>query len=319
MRKSPYKHKVKQHRRQNRTVHSYKRGKGSQPAYRKPFVSRGPMVKRSLTKPTDKPKAYTINFTYSKKKGDGESIVLVAPSYEEALAEAWEERESNRNPIEIELVDPDLGAALSFIRSSAVKAGQYGLKSVKAGAKMGAKFAVKTGEEAKRVGKGMARIAKKAGKVGVKVGFKVAKEAGYTALTALQKRDAQRLLKESYSRNSATRFFARATLKRRYFELYDKISWSDPRARAPLVQVVVPSIPVVKGLTKSQVLSMIKRREAELRKLIEKEESQMLDKEESIRRAKVKKFFMEKGKTPEEEALKKKVRARIKIAEKAGK
>ena len=78
-RKSPIRHPVKGHTRQGNRVHPYVRGKGKtqQPS----FTQRRVLKKEG-------PKSFTINFKYSTKPNDGESVVVIAKSYQDALDEA---------------------------------------------------------------------------------------------------------------------------------------------------------------------------------------------------------------------------------------
>lgn len=214
-RKSPHKHTVHKHTR-NRgrvTVHSYTRGKG------KPIPIRRVVKTRKATPKETGVEAYTVDFQYSKKKGDGESVVVFAPvgDYRKALDEAFEERvDKHRTPILVEIEDPSLGAAISFVGRGA---GRLALKGVKVGARLGAKYTVKVAKRAAPVAKA------------------IAIEVGKTALTEIQKRDARRLLRQAYAGDRVEKYFARKTLRRRYPALFDKSSFSPPRYRTPSEKV----------------------------------------------------------------------------------
>ena len=83
-RKSPIRHTVKSHTRQGHGVNTYARGKGTTRTL--------PPFTRRRVLPKEKPKSYTINFKYSNKQGDGESLIVIANDYQKALDEAFEEK-----------------------------------------------------------------------------------------------------------------------------------------------------------------------------------------------------------------------------------
>ncbi len=108
-RKSPVRHTVRTHIRDGHRVKSFTRGSGRRQTvrYRR--------VKRVVD--DDTPigvHAFTVNFKYSDKPGDGESCIVFSDNYVDALDEAWEERMDKRTPIAVEAVDPDIGAALEW-------------------------------------------------------------------------------------------------------------------------------------------------------------------------------------------------------------
>lgn len=175
VRKTPVKHRVKFHTRDGHPVHGYTRGHGS-PRY---------TLKKRITHLTStKPKPYTVNFTYSEKKGDGETVVVISTSYHKALLEAFEERKDKREPIALEVIDPDLGKVLGAIG--------HGLNRV---AHIGGKYAVKG---AKITGKWAAQ--------------QLAEKYNSSML--------KRLVNECYSTDRTTRILARARLKREFPDVY---------------------------------------------------------------------------------------------------
>ena len=105
MRKSPIKHKVSSFTRNGKPVDAYLRGSGTKSV-------------KKLAKPTvgksNKPKGYTIIFTFSKKKGDKETVKVIASSYMKALDEAFEEKLDERIPVEIVIIDPSIGEILRW-------------------------------------------------------------------------------------------------------------------------------------------------------------------------------------------------------------
>jgi len=188
-RKSPRKHSVKSHVRSGYRVSNYVRGQGTRnlPS----FTSRRKIIK------TDEPKAYTCNFKYSEKKGDGESVVVISTSYDKALKEAFQEKTDPREPIEIEIVDPSIGEALRILARGAGQA-----------VKLGAKYTYVAGKT-------------------------VAKEAAFAVARAYRSQKVRRLIEESYSPDRATRAMARAKLRTQYPEIYSACDFS--RDRAPRI------------------------------------------------------------------------------------
>jgi len=125
-RKSPIRHKVRSYIRKGKRVRSYVRGKGS-----KTKTS----AKKKIGKTLVRPKAFTVNFKYSNRKGDGESVIVIARNYNEALKEGFEEKVDTRKPIEVEVIDPTLGQALRFIggklKSASKLSAKYSVKGLK--------------------------------------------------------------------------------------------------------------------------------------------------------------------------------------------
>ena len=178
-RKSPIRHNVKSHIRDNKRIPSYIRGKGVR--VERTFTSR---------RRIDKPKSFTINFQYSKKKGDGESVVVIARNYVDALDEAYEEKTDTRIPISVEVIDPDLGRALRVL-----------------------------GREAKAVGE-----------AGLKYGWRTTKaltaEVTHAIANSYREMRVRRLIDECYSPDRVTRIRSRAKLKLRYPEIYSLCDFS---------------------------------------------------------------------------------------------
>ena len=173
MRKSPIKHRVSSHTRRGFPVRSYVRGKGIAQTFTR---------KRLLKK--EVPKSFTINFKYSNRKGNGESVVVIARDYQRALDEAFEEKKDPRNPISVEVVDPSVGTMLKIIARGAGKA-----------VKLGARYAYIAGKT-------------------------VGKEAVHAVAKSYRELRLRRLIDEAYSPDRVTRAIARAKLKKRYPEIY---------------------------------------------------------------------------------------------------
>jgi len=121
-------------------VSDYVRGKGTGTI---PTLTR----RRKIIK-TDEPKAYTCNFKYSEKKGDGESVVVIATDYHKALDEAFEERVDTREPIEVKVIHPDIGRMLRILGRGAKVVGREAVELSKLGIKYGYAGAKVLGKEA---------------------------------------------------------------------------------------------------------------------------------------------------------------------------
>ena len=187
-RKSPRRHAVKSHIREGYRVSSYTRGKGTGSS---PFTSR-----RKL----DKPRSFTVNFTYSNRIGDGESVVVIARNYGDALDEAYEERHDSREPIEIELVDPDIGKALKILAREGGNA-----------VKIGAKYAYAAGKT-------------------------VGKEAVHAVAESYRRARIRRLIEECYNPDRVKRAMARSELKARYPEIYEMCDFSKGKVSTPAMK-----------------------------------------------------------------------------------
>lgn len=241
-RKTPVRHNVSGYtRRDGSKVQSHSRGKGVRVTKRtsKTVTSRPVKTREDGVVVLTDPKPFTVNLTYSDKPGDGETVLTIvgeegtplSEAYELALDEAHEEKIDPRGPISVEVVDPDLGAALEFIGSGAKKLGGLSLKAIKAvgkagvkvgkkSAALGAKYAIKAGHVAKQV----AIATGKAGVAGLK-------EASKMALYEIERSKVQRMLKQAYSRDKVVRGAARAALKRAYPSVYDICDFSRDRRR----------------------------------------------------------------------------------------
>ena len=142
-----------------------------------------------------KPKPFTINFKYSEKKGDGESVIVISTNYKKALDEAYEEKVDKRTPISVEVVDPDFGRVFKAIGSAAKKAGKLGAHA----AVVGAKYSWR----------------------GAEVFGKAAGEAISERLDSYEERlRAKKLIRESYAVDRAKRVMAKAKLKKEFPEIY---------------------------------------------------------------------------------------------------
>jgi len=180
-RKSPIRHSVKEHTRQGNRVRSYARGQGK--AQQSSFTQRRVLKKEG-------PKSFTINFKYSNKPNDGESVVVIARNYQDALDEAWEEKTDPRNPISVEVVDPDIGRALKILGRGVAKA-----------VKLGAKYTYVAGKT-------------------------VTKEAAHAIAKSYREMRVRRLIDEAYSTDRRIRILARAKLKQKYPEIYSICDFS---------------------------------------------------------------------------------------------
>lgn len=205
-RKSPIRHKVSSHTRRGRRVQTYLRGTGKGPYYGLP-VQTILAEKRRI-----KPKSYTVNFRYSSKPGDGESVVVISTNYQKALDEAFEEKVDSRNPISVEVIDPDLGRVFRAVGS--------GLKKV---GKIGAKYAVKGLQAGWRAAKITGKVA--------------AREAAYQ----FHSRRIKGLVERSYSEDEAIRMKARTILKSQFPDLYAICDFSKEKAKPrPGVTITIP-------------------------------------------------------------------------------
>jgi len=143
-------------------------------------ISQIQITKRRLLKP----KSFVFNFKYSQKPGDGESVVVISTDYHKAMKEAFQEKRDPREPIEVEVIDPDLGRILRTIGKGAAKAAKLGIKYSYAGAKV------------------------------------LGKEAAMAVATSYRELKLKRLIGDAYSVNRTTRIMARAKLRTQYPEIY---------------------------------------------------------------------------------------------------
>lgn len=207
-------------------MNTYTRGKGSRRV--------SPFTRRRLI---GHPKAYTCNFTYA--PGQGESVVVISTTYERALREAFEERKDPRQPISVEVIDPDFGRVFRAMGS--------GLSKV---AGIGAKYAIRGGHIAKqaaiRAKPHLAKGVKIAGR-GIKKGVVItAKGVAVTGKAAAEEvglhyrsRELNKLIQDCYDANRVRRTRARYKLKRLYPDIYDVADFSKDRPHVPVIPVEV--------------------------------------------------------------------------------
>lgn len=222
-RKSPHKHTVSGHKRRGKWVQPFDRGRGTRPLK----VRRSRVVGGKGDLPTNE-LAFTVNFKYSDKPGDGESVIVIADApgdkldaktYRRVLGEAFEEKVDTREPIEVDMIDPSLGAVLSFIGKAAKKAGAFGLKAIKKGAEVGAKYGIRAVKAGTRLGAKGARAAAR----GVKVGLT---ESSKLALYEIERARTRMLIRQCYSEDPIERRSARIALKRLFPDIYDICDFS---------------------------------------------------------------------------------------------
>lgn len=226
-RKHPVNHVVRGHRRTNgAVVRTHRRGSGARAVKEKHL---GPA--QSLG-----PKAFTVNFIYSNKKGDGESVIVIADSYAKALEEGYEERVSKRKPIAVELIDPSISSVLSFIGNTAKEALTKGAQAIRKygvpAAKLGAKYAIKGGTVALMASTNVAKAGAKAGArvavAGAKAGAQALSHTAKEYVNRAEQSNVQKLIRSAYSEDRLVRNAARGTLKNFYPEVYDIMDFSEP-------------------------------------------------------------------------------------------
>ena len=221
-RRSPIQHTVRPHKRGRVQVASYTRGSGQKP-------SKIPRRVSHTTRYYDDgglgPKGFTVNLTYSDSPGDGETVVVIADSYKGALKKAVEERVDNRQPIEVELIDPDLGQILTFVAEGTKKVAKKLVgagKVAEAYANRGSVYALKGIAHTGEVG------GKYAVRAGIGVGNRMAKSTGELlsatsklVISDAEKRVVQVLLQEAYSPVIHVRVAARYQLKKYYPAVFE--------------------------------------------------------------------------------------------------
>ncbi len=228
-RRSPSKHKVSGYTKKDGTkVSNYSRGKGA----RKRKSKRSRVVGSHDDDTPIGVHAFTVNFTFSKKKGDGESVIVISDNFADATDEAWEEKIDPRMPIAVEIIDPDIGAAISWMGKRVKSAVKYGAPRIKKAAHLGAKYTIRATMVAGKTGGKVARAGIRGG-VGVsKAGWSGAKELRRLTAFSVQAGVIENLLKLCYQKDRAKRTAARVALKRRYPEVYDMADFSrEPRRR----------------------------------------------------------------------------------------
>ena len=244
-RNSPRKHVVKPHTRKGKKVGSYVRGTGT--SKKTPIVKHTKMYDNSTKMG---PKAFTVNFSYNAEETDGETVIVIADSYDAALDEAYEERVDNRNPYSIEIIDPDLKAVLSFVSNAGKKVGGaalhaaqrgsgYALKGIKSASSLGGKYAIKAAKGGVKVGKvlgkGGYRVGRALGKASYKTSKKVLSDVSKVLLSEAEKRLVQEVLKDCYSNDPAKRQGAIFNLKKNYPQVYEICSFSNDNTQAVLI------------------------------------------------------------------------------------
>jgi len=151
--------------------------------------------------------AFTVNFQYG-PGDDGESVIVFSDNYQDCMDEAWEERVDTRQPISVEAIDPDIGAALKWMAKKAKAGFEYGAPKITKATHLGAKYAVK----------------------GVKTGLGATKSTvkGGAKLVAfgVDMKIKESLLRLCYQKDPAKRNAARAALKSRYPEIWRKCDFS---------------------------------------------------------------------------------------------
>ena len=186
MRKSPIKHKVRTHKKKEKIVQNYVRGDGNSPKLAKPTIAK-----------LNKPKGYTVNFKFSDKPGDVETVKVISTTYLKALDEAFEEKLDERLPTEIQIIDPSIGEILKWAGSRALKYGKTATKKIAKGAY----------DSAKKM-----------------------------AMSKVSDWKTKKLIEDAYSEDKGTSTLARAKLKRDYPHVWDiiglsKKSYGTPRKR----------------------------------------------------------------------------------------
>ena len=95
-RDSPYRHRVRQHKRLGYVVHSYERGKGPKPSSskkRKP----APPIRREKTSRSKKSTSFNVRVEYPDYSI--ETLDVVAPTFVRALDRGIEERKKLKIPV----------------------------------------------------------------------------------------------------------------------------------------------------------------------------------------------------------------------------
>jgi len=219
-RQSPIKHDVDGYTRKDGTrVETYKRGKG----IKKHNPQRSRTVGRVKDDEDIKIHGYVVNFKYSNKRGDGESVLAISDQkrktiledYKEIMDEAFEERVDTRVPLSIEIEDPSVSELIEVMSKKVKDTIKWGKPRVRKAAGVGAKYAIKATMIAGSTTK----------KIGV-AGYDATKELARLSAFAVQKEYIQSLLKLCYQKDPAKRLAARAALKKRFPEIYDMTDFS---------------------------------------------------------------------------------------------
>lgn len=217
-RRTPVKHKVKGYTRKDGTkIKGHTRGRGTR--------SQKPRRSRVIGAPKEDIKihGYVVNFKYSDRPGDGESVLAISDQkretivedYKEIMDEAFEERVDTREPISIEIVDPSFDEVIKIMSKKVKDTIEWGKPKVIKAAKIGAEYGIKAtmiaGSTAKKVGR---------------AGYDTTKELARLSAFAVEKELIHNLLKLCYQKDRAKRLAARAALKKRYPEIYDMTDFS---------------------------------------------------------------------------------------------
>lgn len=210
-RRSPSRHRVKTHMRRGLPVKGFERGSGIK-------IQKSKVVGRLMGDPKEDSTpmglhAYTINFSY--EDGTGESVIVFSDNYQSASDEGWEERVDTRTPISVEVIDPDIGAALKWF-GERVKAGyEYGKPRIVKATKLGAKYAVRGGIK------------------GLEAGVAATRETYKLAAFGVQQKLVEQLLRLCYQKDKSKRIASRAALKKRYPSIYSQCDFSRPTRQIP--------------------------------------------------------------------------------------
>lgn len=224
-RRPPIAHKVDGHRRDGHSVSGYERGSGGR-------SSPSTVSRRGV-----RAEAFIITMKY--KDGSSETINVIAPvgDYKKALDEAMEERTHKAKPVEINILDPSLGEVIKYLSEGV----GTGLKYVKEGVEEAKPHVVagvkKVGREARIRGtqafwKARQFAHEKQLRRKLKEGTKaVGREIGRKAHSYAQRKEAEKLVNQSYSENLSKRALARTKLKAKYPEIYDNCDFSTREMR----------------------------------------------------------------------------------------
>jgi len=114
-------------RRDGTVVHSYTRGS----LVHRP-LSRSKVVSRRFYNDSTEGGPEAWEFTFSYRNGRKEKVTVIAPSYEKAMDEAFENRQHHAlKPIAITMVDPSLWGAVKSVVRGAGKVARYGGRRAK--------------------------------------------------------------------------------------------------------------------------------------------------------------------------------------------
>lgn len=258
VRKKPFRHKVKTHKREGHSINSYERGAGKE-SRKAQSRTNSITTRRRVNKVKKSGGAEGFTFTFKYKDGSSEKIHIIAgkkggvTDYKSAVDEALEERTHKEMPIAMDIVDPSIKQTMKFIGKSVGS----GMKWTARGAKRAGKIGIKVGKLGVKLGRQTAEFGAETVSGAIGLGGRVAGEMGSTFVTGIQERDARRLVNDAYSNDKVTRMFARKTLQRRYPELYDNMSFSPAKFKTPLEKLASGQVPKV-SKTESQARKILK-------------------------------------------------------------